>query len=266
MNSKSDKNPTGRFSGLANIYAQSRPSYPNEALDFIVAQCQLKPGDTMVDVGCGTGISTRLFSQRDLQLIGIEPNDDMRVKAETENKKDRNNFTYAPVYLKATAEQTGLKPNSADIVLCAQAFHWFNKQICLSEFNRILKTPGYVALMWNERDEDDPFTKAYGEVLREWPETRSVEVPRLQAGQALLESELFHDKKRYNFYNEQIVDEAGMLGRAFSASYAPREGIERAKAETALKVVFKQFADNGQVVFRYETSVYLGKKGKKDGD
>jgi len=256
MKSESDKNPTGRFSGLADVYAQSRPSYPDEALDFIVAHCGLKPGDTMVDVGCGTGISTRLFAQRNLQLIGIEPNDDMRAKAES----DRSTFTHAPAYLKATAEQTGLNPHSANIVLCAQAFHWFNQKICLAEFNRILKIPGYIALMWNERDEADPFTKTYGDVLREWPETRSVEVPRRRAGQALLESELFKDKKRYNFYNEQVVDETGMLGRAFSASYAPREGAERQKAETALKEVFGQFADNGQVIFRYETSVYIGNK------
>jgi ubiquinone/menaquinone biosynthesis C-methylase UbiE len=256
MKSESDRNPTGRFSGLADIYAKSRPSYPDEASDFIVAHCGLKPGDTMLDVGCGTGISTRLFAQRNLQLIGIEPNDNMRLKAEG----DHSSFTYLPVYLKATAEQTGLNPNSVNIVLCAQAFHWFNQEVCLSEFKRILKTPGYVALMWNERDEADPFTKAYGDVLRKWSETKSVEVPRRQAGQALLQSELFADKKRYNFYNEQVVDEAGMLGRAFSASYAPREGAERQKAETALKEVFAQFADNGQVTFHYETSLYLGSK------
>lgn len=255
MNSE-DKNPTGRFSGLADIYAQSRPSYPDEALDFIVSHCHLQPGDTMLDVGCGTGISTRLFAKRNLQLIGIEPNDDMRAKAQS----DHSGFLHTPIYLKATAEQTGLNPDSANTVLCAQAFHWFNQQVCLAEFNRILKTPGYVALMWNERDEADPFTQAYGDVLREWPETKSVEVPRRKAGQALLDCNLFQDRKRYNFYNEQVVDEAGMLGRAFSASYAPREPEEKAQAEAALKKVFAQFAEKGQVIFRYETSVYIGTK------
>ena len=210
----------------------------------------------MLDVGCGTGISTRLFAQRDLRLIGIEPNDDMRAKAES----DRSGFAHTPTYLKATAEQTSLNADSANIVLCAQAFHWFNQEVCLTEFHRILKTPGYVALMWNERDEADPFTRTYGDTLREWPETKSVEVPRRKAGQALLDCELFEDRKRYNFYNHQVVDEAGMLGRAFSASYAPREKVERKNAEDALKKVFAQFAENGQVIFRYETSVYLGTK------
>lgn len=251
-----DRNPTGRFSGLADIYAQSRPSYPDEALDFIVEHCGLRAGDTMLDVGCGTGISTRLFAQRDLQLIGIEPNDDMRLKAES----DHTGFKYQPMYLKATAEQTGMNANSANAILCAQAFHWFNHVVCLAEFNRVLKPSGYVALMWNERDEADPFTNAYGDVLREWPETKSVEVPRRTAGQSLLESELFEDKKRYNFYNEQVVDEAGMIGRAFSASYAPRGEAERKETEAKLKKVFSQFSKDGQAVFRYETSVYLGRK------
>ncbi len=73
---------TARFTGLAEIYARSRPSYPSEAIDFIIAHCSLKAGDLIADIGCGTGISSRLFAERSLSVVGIEPNEEMRKQAE----------------------------------------------------------------------------------------------------------------------------------------------------------------------------------------
>ena len=70
----SQTNPTGRFAGLAKIYSKCRPGYPQSALNFILQHCDLKSGSLLVDVGSGTGISSRLFAERGLQVVGIEPN------------------------------------------------------------------------------------------------------------------------------------------------------------------------------------------------
>src|SRR6266536_3800127 len=74
-------NPVGRFSGLAGDYAAHRPVYPEEAIDFVIARAGLGPSSLVVDVGAGTGISSRLFARRGLHVVGIEPNDEMRVQA-----------------------------------------------------------------------------------------------------------------------------------------------------------------------------------------
>src|SRR3989442_14355494 len=74
-------NPTGRFTGLADVYARCRPTYPAEAIDLIVARCGLGPRALLVDVGCGTGISSRLFAERGVPVVGVEPNEDMRRQA-----------------------------------------------------------------------------------------------------------------------------------------------------------------------------------------
>src|SRR5579883_2651648 len=76
--------PTNRFTGLANVYARHRPTYPGAALDFIQQQCGLQAGMLLVDVGCGTGISSRLFALRGLKVIGVEPNAEMRGRAAAE--------------------------------------------------------------------------------------------------------------------------------------------------------------------------------------
>src|SRR5712691_10919508 len=97
------RDPTARFTGLAELYARSRPGYPAQAVDFVLATCNLRSGSALVDVGCGTGISSRLFAARGLHVIGIEPNADMRARAAAEP---------GPVveYRDGRAESTGLPP------------------------------------------------------------------------------------------------------------------------------------------------------------
>jgi SAM-dependent methyltransferase len=251
------KDPTGRFGGLADAYAKHRPGYPDAAVDFLVSRCNLGRKSVLVDVGCGTGISSRQVTARGVRVIGVEPNEEMRARAAAEPMPPDS----APVeYRDGRAEATGLAGGGADAVLAAQAFHWFEPAQALNEFRRILKPNGWVALLWNERDETDPFTAAYGTVLRQAPETKAVEVPRGQAGNALFESPLFGEGERVVFPNSQQLDEEGLLGRAFSASYAPRGAEPAARFAEELRHVFGQFQQNGLVVLRYESALYLARR------
>src|SRR5437868_2159584 len=161
------RNPTVRFTGLAEAYAKYRPSYPAEAIDAIIGHCGLKCDSLLVDVGCGTGISSRLFAARGIPVLGIEPNQEMREMAETEPWGEP---CQPPMYQAGQAEATGLASGIAELVLSAQAFHWFQPDKALSEFHRILRSEGWVGLVWNERDERDAFTAAYGQVIRTAPE------------------------------------------------------------------------------------------------
>jgi ubiquinone/menaquinone biosynthesis C-methylase UbiE len=264
------QNPTGRFSGLAETYASFRPSYPADAIDFIVALAGLGSDSLIVDAGCGTGISSRLFAERGLRVLGVEPNDDMRSKAEealrNESSRASNNSCALLSYTKGTAEETTLPAQTCDLVLSAQAFHWFDQDNALSEFHRILKVGGWVALMWNERDESDEFTQKYGDLFRTVRETAGVEGPRLKAGNALLESALFEQRQRDLFASSQVLDEEGVVGRAFSASYAPKENPERERFEKSLRALFHEYARAPAegapplVTMHYATSVYTGRR------
>ncbi len=248
--------PTGRFTGLADLYAKHRPTYPAAAVSLIIDHCGLRPGSLLVDVGCGTGISSRLFAARGLRVIGIEPNDEMRTRAAAEAIP----AGISPEYRAGRAEETGLPAGCADGVLAAQAFHWFDAAKALGEFHRILRPDGWAALMWNERDEADPATAAYGKVVRNGPDAAAVEGPRAGAGQVLLRSRLFVQAQRVVLSHEQELDEEGLLGRAFSASYAPREPAAVADFTEALRAVFAAHQKSGKFVLRYQTSVYLARR------
>jgi SAM-dependent methyltransferase len=259
MNPTDGDRPTERFTGLADLYARCRPDYPAAALDDIMTHCRLGPGAVVVDVGCGTGISTRLFAGRGYRVIGIEPNDDMRRRAEAQPSPD---VPFPPEYRPGKAEATGLPEGRADAVLAAQAFHWFEPGATLREFRRILKPEGWAVLMWNERDPRDPFTAVYGEIVAREAHGQAIEAQRHRAGEALLHSPLFCNAEVRRFAHEQVLDEEGLLGRAFSASYAPREPGKVEAFARDLRAVFARFQREGGVRLVYETSVYFGQRSR----
>ena len=249
--------PAGRFSGLAELYARNRPSYPDEAIEAILSHCDLRPGCRVVDVGCGTGISSRLFALRFLDVVGIEPNGGMRAQAAREALPPG---IPPPEYRDGRAEATGLADAFADAVVAAQAFHWFQPAAALQEFHRILKPGGWVVLLWNERDERDPFTAAYGEAVRSIPGAALIEADRALAGASLLSCPLFERAERRLFHGSQTLDLDGLLGRTFSASYAPRDPEQASALAAKLTELFRQFERMGHVEVRYETAVYLARR------
>lgn len=77
---------TERFTGLANVYGQARPTYPQELVRWCLEQTP--NSDLIVDLGCGTGISTRLFASTGHPVVGIDPNAEMLATARAEGAQD----------------------------------------------------------------------------------------------------------------------------------------------------------------------------------
>ena len=126
-----------RFTGFADVYDYARPRMPQFPVTIIKQYLKRQP-KTVVDLGCGTGLSTIIWNGQCKQVIGIEPSDDMRKIAE-EKRNDTISF------IKAFSHDTGLPDQFADIVVCSQSFHWMEPVATLNEVNRILTTSGVFA-------------------------------------------------------------------------------------------------------------------------
>lgn len=122
--------------GYADVYHMARPRGPRFVVDCLINYLGYFP-QTVVDLGCGTGLSTRLWGTAAAEVIGVEPSPDMIAYAQ-EHRVPKQNIRF----VNAFAHETGLAPECADLVTCSQSFHWMEPEETLQEVNRILKPGG----------------------------------------------------------------------------------------------------------------------------
>lgn len=248
-------NSTARFSNRVDNYIKYRPGYPPDVLTLLKENGGLNKNSVIADIGSGTGIFTKLLLDEGYTVYAVEPNEAMRLSAEGQlgdNKKFRS--------VNGTAEATTLKAKSVDMVVCAQAFHWFNSPETKAEFARILKPGGLAALIWNNRQvEIDEFSIEYEFLLQQQAsDYKRVNHQNLTA----TDFNAFFRDGNYQltcFPNNQLFDEAGLIGRAFSSSYVPAGDTPEGEAFLAeLKKLFHRNQVDGKVNVQYQTEVYLG--------
>jgi SAM-dependent methyltransferase len=208
-----------RFSNRADVYVKHRPSYPQALVNSLVQKLPVGSlsSSIVADVGSGTGIFSRLLLENGFTVYGVEPNAPMRQRAEGLLSSYPNFHS-----IKGEATNTMLEDHSVDVVAAAQAFHWFATTDAVKEFARILKKPGLVVLIWNDRRTDvDEFHADYESLLVRYClnyveiNHRNITAQMIQALFAGWQLSVEH------FPNDQLLDFNGLKGRLESSSYCP---------------------------------------------
>ncbi|HEY6338188.1 MAG TPA: class I SAM-dependent methyltransferase [Candidatus Sulfotelmatobacter sp.] len=247
-------NATRRFSGRVENYVRYRPGYPPEVLHALKKECGLTASQVIADVASGTGIWTRMLLGNGNRVIGVEPNTEMREAGERQ-LAEFTKFTSAA----GTAEATTLADHSVDMVTAAQAAHWFDRTRAQREFERILKSGGWLVLLWNERLTDStPFLRDYEQLLLTFG-TDYQDVRHERTTDAVNE---FFDPLPFQertFPMRQEFDYAGLEGRLLSSSYVPGpENPKHAPMRRGLRRVYDAHAANDRVICEYKTRLYFG--------
>ncbi len=248
------KNHTKRFSGKADDYAKYRPSYPEQIIGFLESKIDFDSSKDIADIGCGTGILSKLFLNNGNLVFAVEPNQEMREKAEKHLSKFINFIS-----VDGTAEETKLANKSVDMITVGQAFHWFDLKKTKKEFKRILRKNGDVVVVWNERKNNTPIMKMVNGMLK------SLGHEHHEAEKDLMDKNLlstFFGKEKVastTFPNFQMLDLAGLKGRMLSISYVPGEGDENKRIMKEVKELFDRYNNGGMVKIEYTTRVYYGK-------
>jgi ubiquinone/menaquinone biosynthesis C-methylase UbiE len=237
------------FSSKAEKYAEGRPSYPAEALDFLIEAMKLDRSMRVADVGAGTGLLTRDLKSRFNEVVAIEPNDDMRAQL---------NGVAGIRAAKGTAENTGLADESVNAIFSAQAFHWFEPSAAHAEFSRILKNPKPVALIWNDRKIDrDPGAIGLDKIMTRLQKSLTV----LTGNEATI-AEFYKQPKlnKAEFDNFTSLSKVEFRSMVLSRSYAPREGdAGYTELVAELDGLFDAHSKNGKFSVPYKTIVYWGR-------
>lgn len=249
-------NSTQKFSSRVENYVLYRPHYPKEVICFLNTQIKLNSQWVIADVGSGTGISSEIFIENGNKVYGIEPNEKMRSAAEIKFQK---NLNFISVH--GTAEKTTLHNQSVDLIVTGQAFHWFDQKLCKPEFHRILRDHGFILLMWNERNLNSPFQKAYEKIIQEYAPAYADEVYQ---NINISKIKAFFSPQTYYLHSiphVQYFDFEGLKGRLLSCSYAPTENESTYKPlMKKLHEIYQEFEEKGSVKFEYHCKLFYGKK------
>jgi len=221
--------PAKRFDDRAGAYAAFRPGYPDRLIDALLSGVQ---APLVADVGAGTGISAAALARRGARVIAIEPSESMRAKASLDP---------AVEWRAGNGHATGLGAKSVDIAACFQAFHWFADDAALAELERIARTR--VAVVQYERDETQPFARAYGDLVRAYA-LDSTERRRMDA---LTFFESWAAAPRRAFETLERYSEEQLLGRVRSTSYLPQDGAAAEALQAELRELFSRENRGGYV-------------------
>lgn len=141
------------FGSVAEAYDRARPSYPEDAVRWLTG---VEP-QAVVELGAGTGLFTEQLVGAGHTVLATDPSAAMLARLRTRVPKAQA--------VVATAEHIPAASRSADLVACAQSFHWFDHEVALREIARVLRPGGQIALVWNVRDEGVPWVRKLTRLL-----------------------------------------------------------------------------------------------------
>lgn len=152
------------YNGIAAIYDEIRPSYPEKLIQDIISKTNLNLNNRLLEIGPGTGKATVQFAEKGFTIHGVEPAEDM---AEIFKSKCRN---YPKASLEVISFEEWNCPNSEkyDLIYCAQAFHWLDTNIKYKKCDKLLKDEGYLVLFWyNPIDDESTAAKEIDQKVHE---------------------------------------------------------------------------------------------------
>lgn len=171
MTSKGKQQRSLSFGAQASAYERGRPSYPPDAVDWLLATGTGPPVRNVLDLGAGTGKLTSRLVERGLKVVAVDPIAEMLDVL-------RESLPDTPALL-GSAEQIPLDDDTVDAVLVAQAWHWFDPERAVAEVVRVLRPGGRLGLLWNVRDERLGWVKDFGRIVgleHDWADA-TVELP-----------------------------------------------------------------------------------------
>jgi SAM-dependent methyltransferase len=203
----------------ASEYARHRPSPPGALVPLLTqfARCTAQPA--VVDLGCGTGLGTRLWLGHAREIVGVDRSAAMLAEARRSTPEVR--------WVLADACETGLPSESADVVIAVQALHWMEPRRTLAEVARVLRRGGVFAAVDAELPPliTPELDIVFRDFLRRAASRLDETAPRWEKAQhsrRLQESGLFHHVREFELHNVEFGDAGRFIGLAETAVELPR--------------------------------------------
>lgn len=152
------------FNFNATAYNQYRPKYPPKLIEDLIELSGIQSHDSILEVGCGTGQITVDFLKRGFHLTAIEKG------AKLAEIASNNIATYPNGQVICADFEEWQTSNVFQLFVCAQAFHWIDKERGITKVLHLLERGGSIGLIWHvdvsqETDFWKESTKVYAKYL-----------------------------------------------------------------------------------------------------
>lgn len=231
----SPRNDLGHV-GFSNgsTYAAGRPGYCEESVNFLIAQLGIDDNCRLLDLGAGTGKLTEQLVGTGATITAVEPSASMRAEF--------HDILPLVSIFDGTGEAIPLEDNSCDVVVVAQAFHWFDPERALAEIARVLTKTGRLGLVWNERDESVAWVHDLS-VAMQWT-TRQPYRVGTDFVPVVINNGPFTHAQRARFTFSDAMDHERIRQRVLSTSYvAAANDDERNSIMNAVEEVIRRLPD-----------------------
>ena len=218
-----DANP---FASTEAYYADHRPGYGDDVIEYIVERFALDDAARVLDLGCGAGQITVPLAAHTGEVVGIDPNEAMvREARERATAAGRENIEWI------VGSDADLRPELGPLRLTTmgRSFHWMNQEATLDSLFATTEPGGGVALLgddeWFTRGtrswQDDVYTLA-DDYLDDLPE-RTGPIEYDDPWDELIAEFGFTDVETVAFESEREWTIDGIVGYVFSLSYCSPE-------------------------------------------
>jgi SAM-dependent methyltransferase len=229
-------------------YQSARPGYPFDAVAYLVERLRINAASRVLDVAAGTGLFTKELLAFTSHVVAVEPSEGMREEFARQLPSLR--------VVEGVAEHLAFEDGSFDALTVAQAFHWFDAEVALVEFARVLAQGGGLGLLWNERDESVSWVDELSHAIL-WHQQRPYDMATDFA--PVVASGGFLDVERKVFKHSQMMDRASLHQRVLSTSYiAVLDESEQDRILRGVDEIIKDFDESFELP--YVTTTYCARR------
>lgn len=240
------------FGAGAESYQRSRPSYPPDAVAWLVDSLRIGPDAAVLDVAAGTGIFTGLLAPRGARLIAVEPVEAMR-------RQFAAALPGVPV-VSGTAEAMPFAGGTIDAITVAQAFHWFDVERAPRELHRVLRPGGRMGLVWNTRDRSVDWVEALWSIIDRYERDAPWGDQSTWRERVFVETPWFGELHEATFRHEQVLTPdlvvERMLGVSHVAMLQPAEQQVVADEVRAVLAEHPATRDQATLAIPYRVNAY----------
>jgi SAM-dependent methyltransferase len=234
------------FAGTVAFYQRYRLAYPDRLIVRVATLLGLKPGDAVLDLGCGTGMLAIPFARLGMTVTAIDPEPEMLAAARSAAQAAGVMLTL----LQGSSHDLAPQMGPFRLAVMGRAFHWMDRAATLAMLDRIVAPDGGVALFHDAHPpvEENRWFKTLCDVQDKYRQEPAARRGGHRRYEPFLFASAFTQLDGLSVTLRQPLTAEDIAGRAFSMSACSPQKLGEGRGEFAarLSAALRELSPDGK--------------------